>query len=1097
MAATPTIIACDEIAAEATRLRALFTSCYSVTATDMDDLVNLSYSASLCGSTTGLDQDNIVTVHYGGTAASSSLIAAAAAVNAMVTFTVGESEICILRISREEVSNLRGDQQLIYDYYFLKDVGKGTYGTAGTVIDQSNLLLMRSSQTYSIPTENSPVVYTVRTTDVTEAPEVSLNSYANGGVGFVIGAGPDYYFEMQETVTGLLATPEYTGNYALYRWVGANGHYGADGVDTAVNGDFVVVETNDGNEPGSSTQDNKVREISTKKATQPGIPAAVIAINTGVQFEIDEIENITFKVPRNQNTATKGVEKLWYDYYLLKGAGKGTYGLLGTQLTSSNLFLIRSTEGYTVESGEINGPVIYEIRTDDISNDPQDVLNTYENVTGYVIQADEDAWFEISEITESYTDSLVEPTFTGNVVLYKFIGANGTYGADGPDSAVLGDFTLEVDNSLTGNYKSNINTVEVINGINIASDNISKAVNRDYWGDITVDEGDELLFRALRKVTNVDASIMLLEESYHYTKGAGTISADSVDADFIINDSKIVIGEQANALAATKIHGVTTQSLAAPEAGVNNSVDVYTIDAATYDTYFVVYDSLISGTDYDVYKFDGADGTYGFGGAQTAVFGDFTLLTPYAEDITNAFATSHLHNDGADGSNAFITAADVPTPTGEPSGLEAINEGGNDGFRIIGRNAANFGNIGQDSVDFGTSTGASTTVGPTGNRSVNFGVDNENPYHETLMIGAEIIGASTNGYSSANIIVSDNVGVNPTYLYNNLYNNAIIGTENTIGTAGANLNTSVIYNSIVAGWNCEMYAGKDSAMFGQGLIGGAASCTIVGQGNVDETLTDATQQTSTTTAANPRFIVGNGVWNSDSDTGTRSNAFVVMSDGTVTAPSQTPALITAAGDYALLTKEYADLNFITGSVFQDDEFMVVSNTDPTAFVTFDLSSVSGSFVRQITMADANVDLADIGTNTAAITVLESQAEIFTIKVSLSAAQVGNIGTTPITAITKASGTVINVISAIAKLTWGSVAFDTNNLNLGFASGAPDLFNWSSFLDETADALQTASSTALTANDIVENEDLKITGTDSVAVGDSTVDIYITYEKITL
>jgi hypothetical protein len=57
-----------------------------------------------------------------------------------------------------------------------------------------------------------------------------------------------------------------------------------------------------------------------------------------------------------------------------------------------------------------------------------------------------------------------------------------------------------------------------------------------------------------------------------------------------------------------------------------------------------------------------------------------------------------------------------------PTGLERITEGANTGWRLIGRNPANYGDIGQDAIDFSTSTTSSTTRGATGQGSFAFGL---------------------------------------------------------------------------------------------------------------------------------------------------------------------------------------------------------------------------------------------------------------------------------------------------------------------------------------------------------------------------------------
>ena len=48
-----------------------------------------------------------------------------------------------------------------------------------------------------------------------------------------------------------------------------------------------------------------------------------------------------------------------------------------------------------------------------------------------------------------------------------------------------------------------------------------------------------------------------------------------------------------------------------------------------------------------------------------------------------------------------------------PTGLEKITEGGNSGWRLIGMNPANYGNIGNNAVDLSISNTSSSTRGAT------------------------------------------------------------------------------------------------------------------------------------------------------------------------------------------------------------------------------------------------------------------------------------------------------------------------------------------------------------------------------------------------
>lgn len=66
----------------------------------------------------------------------------------------------------------------------------------------------------------------------------------------------------------------------------------------------------------------------------------------------------------------------------------------------------------------------------------------------------------------------------------------------------------------------------------------------------------------------------------------------------------------------------------------------------------------------------------------------------------------------------------MSSSSGGGTGLEAIDEGNGVGYRIIGRNSDNFGNIGLDAVDLSLSTTSSTTNGATGRWSFSTGQNN-------------------------------------------------------------------------------------------------------------------------------------------------------------------------------------------------------------------------------------------------------------------------------------------------------------------------------------------------------------------------------------
>lgn len=281
-----------------------------------------------------------------------------------------------------------------------------------------------------------------------------------------------------------------------------------------------------------------------------------------------------------------------------------------------------------------------------------------------------------------------------------------------------------------------------------------------------------------------------------------------------------------------------------------------------------------------------------------------------------------LLGDGSE-ENPYIINAQVDVG-GE---LEKISRSGREFYRLKGQPDQNFALGGKYSINFSRSTDLSGVMGPTGESSVQFstnsvtsgkrsmtvGENNINPHNETFVVGNTARGQVSNTYSSANIIVSDDSGRGGIKTYNNLYGNIIGGSDSEIGTEGVNLDTAVVYGSIVYGINNTVYAAESSLYAGHALTGGASRCAVVGTANIDLTETTATQKIQSNSAYNPRFIVGVGDWNSETNSGTRANGFVVMSDGTSNFPSLTNTKIDNSSDYSAVTKGW--VNHAIGNIY--------------------------------------------------------------------------------------------------------------------------------------------------------------------------------------
>jgi len=100
--------------------------------------------------------------------------------------------------------------------------------------------------------------------------------------------------------------------------------------------------------------------------------------------------------------------------------------------------------------------------------------------------------------------------------------------------------------------------------------------------------------------------------------------------------------------------------------------------------------------------------------------------------------------------------------------------------------------------------------------------------------------------------------------------------------------------------------GISNALLGRNLLQTGNSCLVGGRynidlnGSIDENINDL----------DARFIIGNGTYDINTNSVIRRNAFVILHSGEVSAPSLSLALIEAANDFVLITKEYLKVNYI-------------------------------------------------------------------------------------------------------------------------------------------------------------------------------------------
>lgn len=224
-------------------------------------------------------------------------------------------------------------------------------------------------------------------------------------------------------------------------------------------------------------------------------------------------------------------------------------------------------------------------------------------------------------------------------------------------------------------------------------------------------------------------------------------------------------------------------------------------------------------------------------------------------------ATQLVTPDYQAGTNVTIDKSNPIQPIisasgGEAStGLEQVTEEGKKGWRLVGRNPSNYGSIGTNAVDLSINDYGSSTKGATGNYS----------HSEGLSTSASGIGSHSEGQNTA-------ASGDKSHAEGNL---TIASGDSS--HAGGMYNTAPSF--------CERAIG----MFGTNYTPNS------------DTLWNATDRL---------FNIGNGT---DNLSANRSDAFTVLKNGTITAPSLTNTLINTAGNKSLITKEYADANYAGGA----------------------------------------------------------------------------------------------------------------------------------------------------------------------------------------
>ncbi len=204
-----------------------------------------------------------------------------------------------------------------------------------------------------------------------------------------------------------------------------------------------------------------------------------------------------------------------------------------------------------------------------------------------------------------------------------------------------------------------------------------------------------------------------------------------------------------------------------------------------------------------------------------------------------------------------------------PTGLETLDEGNGIGWRIIGRDPLNYGDIGENAMDLSISLNSSTTKGATGVRSFAAGT-------ETTASGSDATAIGFFTTASGNFSVA-------------------------MGEGAAATNSAA-----VAMGDQTDASGQHSTAFGRGTLANAIGSTAIGRYNIGG------GNPNVWVGTDPLFEIGNGTTSSN-----RANALTILKNGTITAPSLDLSEINDSK--SLITKEYADQNLASTGLEALDE----------------------------------------------------------------------------------------------------------------------------------------------------------------------------------
>lgn len=317
------------------------------------------------------------------------------------------------------------------------------------------------------------------------------------------------------------------------------------------------------------------------------------------------------------------------------------------------------------------------------------------------------------------------------------------------------------------------------------------------------------------------------------------------------------------------------------------------------DNLTILYFSYSDGS-HEYYYFYGDAGTYGSGEKQIDTDGYIYNIstTPPLSSVKNIGIGYWSNNyPQASSPNGEDYSIYIPTPATPP--LETLNEGNGNGTVIRGRNAANYGNLGQYAFDVSTNLSASSTAGATGQYSIAMSQASEasgqwsfaaNQAAKAQGLGSVSLGRAclTTGTDSFSAGYSNTASGSQAI--------ALGGGVTASGTGSVALGTSPTASgpyTFATGYFASATGDNSIA------IGRSTSAPSAGEVSIGAFPTTYTPANNVTDRA---FNVGAGI----NDTTGRKDVLTVKKNGNATLPSSSAAGQASEGSKAILTKEYGD-----------------------------------------------------------------------------------------------------------------------------------------------------------------------------------------------